>query len=81
MIREVTMRKLLCGAVIVLSCLMEAPAMAGGYEGVLEYYTLTAPDDSEILMYQDMSINSAVLARIPSGTTVKVIKGFGYKES
>ena len=73
--QEVTMRKRLFAAVIALSCLMAAPAAAGGYEGELEYYTLTAPDGSEILMYQDMSISSAVLTRIPSGTTVKVIRG------
>jgi len=68
------MKRLLCAA-FAMMCFMATPVMAGGYEGVLDQYMLTALDGSAILMYQDMSISSEVLARIPSGTTVRIIKG------
>jgi len=67
------MKRLLC-AVFAMMCLMATQVMAGGYEGVLDHYLLTALDDSNTLMYQDVSISSEVLAWIPSGTTIRVIK-------
>ncbi len=68
------MRKLLAAAALIL-CLGASPVLAGGYEGTLEYYTLTSPDGSELPMYERMDISSGVIDRIPSGTAVHVLRG------
>lgn len=57
------------------SICITAPTMAGGYEGVLETYKLERPDGSAITMYENPDRASAVLGSIPSGTTVRIIKG------
>lgn len=51
------------------------PALAGGYDGVLETYTLQRSDGSAITMYERPDTSSPVLASIPSGTVVRLIKG------
>ena len=51
------------------------PALAGGYDGVLETYTLQRSDGSAITMYERPDMSSPVLASIPSGTVVRLIKG------
>ena len=52
-----------------------SPVMAGGYDGVMETYTLQRSDGSAITMYERPDMSSPVLATIPSGTVVKLIKG------
>ena len=51
------------------------PVMAGGYEGVLETYTLTNLEDAPIMVYERPDMWSPVIRSIPSGTEVKIIKG------
>ena len=51
------------------------PALAGGYDGVMETYTLQRSDGSAITMYERSDMSSPILASIPSGTVVRLIKG------
>ena len=60
---------------VIISLAVVMPAHAGGYDGVLEYYTLTSPDSREIPVYERMGISSPELFRIPSGTEVKILRG------
>ena len=66
-------KSIVCTAAIALA--MVAPALAGGYDGVLETYTLQRSDGSAITMYERPDMSSPVLATIPSGTVVRLIKG------
>ena len=68
------MKKLVV-AVVALVFLISMPALAGGYDGVLETYTLQRSDGSAITMYERPDMSSPVLATIPSGTVVRLIKG------
>ena len=68
------MKRLLI-AVFTISFLLATPAFAGGYDGVLKTYTLQRSDGSAITMYERPDMSSPVLATIPSGTVVRLIKG------
>ena len=70
------MRKI-CGIIFaaVLGLFAAMPVTAGGFEGVLKTYKLQKEDGSPIIMYEKPDISSPVLAEIPSGTVVRIIKG------
>ena len=51
------------------------PAIAGGHDGILETYKLERSNGSAITMYERPDMSSPVLATIPSGTVVRLIKG------
>ena len=68
-------RRRLIVCAVLAAAIAAAPVYAGGYDGILEYYTLTAPDNREVPVYERMDIGSAELFRVPSGTEVKIISG------
>ena len=55
--------------------LRATPTFVGGYNGFLETYKLQRTDGFAITMYVRHDMSSPVLASIPSGTVVRLVKG------